>query len=85
MDASEQLWQITSCHINPQKDVYTLQQETVTFLLLHQKKGKFSHINFNTFGENETVVSWLMADQSLAKKRRGEGNSAEKGAGRQGK
>jgi len=30
----------------------------------------FSNINFNIFGENETLDSWLMADQSPVKKRR---------------
>ena len=79
MDASDRLGRITSCHINPQKDVYTLHQETVTFLLLHQgTKGIFSHINFNTFRENETLDSWLMADQSPVRKRKGEEECRER-------
>lgn len=38
----------------------------------------FSKINFNIVGENETLDSWLMADQSPVKKRRREETSEEK-------
>ncbi|KAL7403403.1 hypothetical protein ABVT39_000137 [Epinephelus coioides] len=58
-----------------------LRQEIVNFLLFSVAPSKmeyFSKINFNIFGENETLDSWLMADQSPVKKRRREETSEEK-------